>query len=195
MRENIWRKMKTEIEIKFYPVDKDAVREKLRAAGFTMVHPEFLMTRIAFNNSILPGCWGRVRREFDKITMSIKSVKAHTIDGTLESEVAIDDFDAGVAFMETIGFKSKAYQETLREKWTRGDVGTTIDTWPGLEPCIEIEGETESAVYDAAADLGFDHDDAMFGAIDFVYEKYLGIPSAEICAEPVITFENPPKKK
>jgi predicted adenylyl cyclase CyaB len=187
--------MKAEIEIKFYPINKDETRDKLTAAGFKMIHPEFKMIRIAFHNPSMPDRFGRVRREFDNITMSIKCPKCRSIDGMLETDVTIDDFEAGVDFMEAAGFHKKSYQETLREKWVRGNVEATIDTWPGLEPCVEIEAVTEDEVHAAAEDLGFEKQDALFGGIDFVYEKCTGIPAKEINFLPEITFENPPRKK
>ncbi|MCL1892268.1 MAG: CYTH domain-containing protein [Alphaproteobacteria bacterium] len=191
----------TEIELKFYPVNKDEIREKLHAAGFEMTVPEFMMTRATFDAPHLPGSWGRVRTEKDKVTMSIKCVKSQCITGMLEAQVTVDSFESAVAFMTMAGFIKKSMQENTREIWSRDGVEATIDTWPGLEPYMEIESElpTEdaaiAAVYKAASDLGFNRDDAMFGSSDLVYEKVIGVPSREICALPEITFANPPMKK
>ncbi|MCL2749314.1 MAG: CYTH domain-containing protein [Alphaproteobacteria bacterium] len=190
-----------EIELKFYPVDKDEIREKLRAAGFEMTTPEFMMTRATFDAPHLPGSWGRVRTEKNKITMSIKCVKSQCITGMSESQVVVDSFESAVDFMTMAGFIKKSMQENTREIWKRGDVECTIDTWPGLEPYIEIESELSDenaaivAVYQAVSDLGFNKDEAMFGSSDLVYEKVMGIPSREINALPEIIFANPPKKK
>ncbi|MDR1476644.1 MAG: CYTH domain-containing protein [Rickettsiales bacterium] len=187
--------MKTEIEIKFYPVDKDDARTRFARAGFRLASPEFMMTRSTFDLShIGKWTWGRVRREHDRITMSIKRVSDNdSITGTSESQVVIDSFEGGGAFMEAAGFQPKSFQETLREIWTRGSVEATIDTWPGLEPFVEIEGESEELVKGAAADLGFDMSDALFGATDTIYKKFFGIPFEVVNAWPEITFANPPK--
>ncbi|MDR1696797.1 MAG: CYTH domain-containing protein [Rickettsiales bacterium] len=190
----------TEIELKFYPVKPDEIRARLRDAGFELIVPEFLMTRVTFDIPARAGAWGRVRREHDKITMSIKCFGENCITGMQESELVIADFDAAVEFMRAAGMEQKGFQENYREIWTRPGTEATIDTWPGLEPLIEIEatGTDESAaiaaVHAAARDLGFNPDDAMFGSVDLVYEKVLGIPAAEICALPQATFANPPTK-
>jgi len=186
--------MKTEIELKFYPIDKDKMRQKLRAAGFTLVSPEFMMTRAVFHNPHLKDRWGRVRQEPDNVTMSIKRVKDYTLLGTEEAELVVDSFEAASAFMEDAGFLKTSFQESMREIWRKGNVEADIDHWPGLLPWVEIESDSEDAVHKTCAELGFDEEDAMYGSSDFVYEKYLGIPRNEINTMPQITFANPPQK-
>ena len=187
--------MKTEIELKFYPVDKDETRRKLKAAGFELVAPEFMMTRICFHNPALDDRWGRVRREPDNITMSIKRNKGYGLTGTEEEELAVDSFDDAVSFMEAAGFEKVSYQESTREIWRRGEVEADIDQWPGLKPWVEIEANNEGAVRKACTELGFDESKAMYGSADFVYEKHLGIARDEINSMPEILFSNPPKKR
>lgn len=81
------------------------------------------------------------------------------------------------------------------EGWLYDGVEITIDTWPGLEPFVEIEGPSEEAVRKVSSELGLDYAQALFGAVDVVYEKKLGIPPEVINMNtPEITFENPPKK-
>ncbi|MCL2017406.1 MAG: CYTH domain-containing protein [Alphaproteobacteria bacterium] len=194
--------MVKEIELKFYPVDKDEIRGRLSAAGFRLDAPEFMMTRATFDAPPHLGkSWGRVRTEKDRVTMSIKCVDSLCLTGTSEWQVVVNSFDAAVGFMSAAGFRKKAIQENTREIWIRESVEATIDTWPGLDPYIEIESEASdediavAAVYKAVSDLGFNKDDAMFGSSDLVYEKILGIPSHDICSLPEITFDNPPVKK
>ena len=78
--------------------------------------------------------------------------------------------------------------------WVRNGVEVTIDTWPGLKPFAEIEGSTEIIVREVSQELGFDFEKAMFGSIDLVYEKELGILAKKIITLPEITFSNPPKR-
>ena len=70
----------------------------------------------------------------------------------------------------------------------------TIDTWPGLNPFVEIEGANEKIVREISNELGFNFEEAVFGSIDLVYEKEIGIPAETIIRLPEITFSNPPKK-
>jgi adenylate cyclase class IV len=125
--------------------------------------------------------------------MSIKRVDRDTISGTKETQLVINSFEDGVAFMNAAGFRQKSFQETLREIWTREGVEATIDTLPGLLPFVEIEGGSEAQVYAAATGLGFDIKDALAGAVDVIYEKFFGIPKDVVNTWPEITFANPPK--
>lgn len=189
--------MKNEIEAKFLSVDKDSMREKLKHAGFELKTPEYLMRRKTFDFSrIAPGRnkWGRVRQESDKVTITVKEIRGTNINDTYEVELVVNDFDKACSFFEACDIYEKSFQENKREVWVRGETEVTIDTWPGLKPFVEIEGKSKDVVRKVSEELGFDFDQAVFGSIDLVYEKELGIPAETIIRLPEITFANPPKK-
>lgn len=189
--------MKKEIEATFLSVEKNAVREKLKTAGFELKTPEYIMRRKTFDFSrVAPGRnkWGRVRQESDKVTMTVKEVRGLGINDTYEVELVVNDFDTAASFFEACDIPAKAFQENKREVWTRDEVEVTIDTWPGLTPFVEIEAATEDRVRKVSSEFGFDFERAVFGSIDLVYEKELGIPASTIIKLPEITFANPPKK-
>jgi adenylate cyclase class 2 len=189
--------MKHEIEAKFLAVDKDAVRAALHGAGFALKAPEYLMRRKTFDfPASEPGhCkWGRVRQEFDRITMTVKETVGSDIHDTFEAEVVVDDFDRAVAIFAACSLPATSYQENRRELWTRGAVEATIDTWPGLKPFVEIEGPDEASVRQAASDLSFDFGQAVFGGVGGVYEREAGIPALGLNKIPVLTFEIPPTR-
>ncbi len=189
--------MKNEIEATFLAIDKEAVRNKFKEAGFILQTPEYTMRRKTFafpNVPVGQKKWGRVRQESKKVTMTIKEIRGSGINDTYETELVVNDFDTACAFLETCGIKAQAFQENMREVWTRDNIEATIDTWPGLKPFVEVEGTTEESVKKASQELGFDFTQAVFGSIDLVYEKELGIPSETIVQLPEITFANPPKK-
>ena len=189
--------MKKEIEATFLSVDKDSMRAKLKEAGFELKIPEYMMRRKTFDFShIAPGRnkWGRVRQESDKVTMTVKEVRGSGINDTYESELIVNDFDTASAFFEACNAPAKAFQENMREVWMRDGVEITIDTWPGLNPFVEIEGTNEKIVQEISNELGFDFGKAVFGSIDLVYEKEIGTPAETIIHLPEITFSNPPKK-
>lgn len=188
--------MKNEIEATFLSVDKDSVRARLKMAEFQLKTPEYLMRRKAFDFPIVSGRkkWGRVRQESDKITMAIKEIRGSGINDTYEVEIVVNDFDAACSFFEACNIYAKAFQESMREVWVRNGAEVTIDTWPGLNPFVEIEGANEKIVREISNELGFDFKKAVFGSVDLVYEKELGIPAEKINCLPEITFSNPPKK-
>ena len=189
--------MKNEIEATYLSVDKEDIRNKLKTAGFVLQTPEYMMRRKTFDFSrIAPGRnkWGRVRQEADKVTMTVKEVRGSGINDTYEVELVVNDFNTASDFFEACGIPAKAFQENMREVWKRDGVEATIDTWPGLNPFVEVEAETEEVVQKISVELGFNFEKAVFGSIDIVYEKELGIPAATIIKLPEITFVNPPKK-
>jgi adenylate cyclase class 2 len=143
----------------------------------------------------IKGGWLRVRQEADGVTMSLKIVDGDKIENQKEIELEIDNYKQGVEFLLAIGARHKSYQETKRELWNFMNTQVTIDTWPGLQPFVEIEGDNEEVVTQAALALGFDYSKAYFGAVDVVYEAELGIPFKVINQMPIITFENPPQRQ
>lgn len=189
--------MKNEIEATFLSIDKDATQTKLKNAGFQLKIPEYMMRRKTFDFSkVDPGKnkWGRVRQEYNKVTMTIKEVRGLGINDTYEVELIVNNFNTATEFFEACNIFPKSFQENMREVWVRDSIEATIDTWPGLNPFIEIEGANEELVKKASNDLDFNFEKAVFGSIDLVYEKEIGISAKKIIALPEITFENPPNK-
>jgi adenylate cyclase class 2 len=168
--------MQIEYEATFYPVDKNAIRERLQKAKAQLLRAEFLQKRYVFNlprGHELAGGWLRVRDEGDKITMSLKVVNGDKIEDQKEICLQVDNIEQAVMMLETIGCIKKAYQETRRELWELNGVEICIDEWPWLEPFVEIEGKSESAVRQVSALLDFDYGEARFCSVDSLYaEKY-----------------------
>lgn len=164
--------MSKEIEVKFLNIDKTEVISKLEAIGAVKVHDEILLRRCAYNLPVhIKNSWVRVRNEGDKVTMSFKRVKENSIHGMEEIEIIIKDFEQGRNFLKAIGLKEKAYQETMRIRYaiTIDNVEFDIDTWPALNPFIEIESTDEAVVEHYAKALGFNWGDRVFGSVDTVY--------------------------
>ncbi len=184
--------MDIEYEAKFLNVSKEDVRRRLADAGAKLTRPEYLQRRIPFN---LPGskrskdAWLRVRDEGDKITMSLKSVDGDEIENQKEIQLAVSSFDDAVRLLNAIGCEQKSYQETKRELWTLDGVGVTIDEWPFLEPFVEVEGNSEAAVKNIAEKIGFNYEDAVFGAVGKLYKMKYGIHPDEVNHLPKIVFD------
>lgn len=184
--------MQTEIEAKFPDIDSEALRNKLRELGAELVHPEIMMKRHVFDypdeRLEKDGGWVRLRQESDKTTLCYKKLDDRTLHGTKEINVKVDDYDKTKNFLEAIGLKSKAYQETKRETWLYKEVEVTIDTWPWIPSFVELEGPSERGVRDVAADLGFDWSKAMHGSVETVYQMHYDFTELEIDSWPEITF-------
>ncbi|NTW22015.1 CYTH domain-containing protein [Candidatus Falkowbacteria bacterium] len=185
--------MNIEYEATFFPVEKDEVRERLRLAGAELVRPEFMQKRVTFKfpeGHDIYGGWLRVRDEGDKVTMSLKVVDGDTITDQKEICLTVDSFGEAEKFLLTVGCTKKAYQETRRELWRLDGVEITIDEWPFIEPLVEVEGESETAVRHVSEQLGFDYSKALFCAVGYLYKLKYGVALDEINNRtPKITFE------
>jgi len=162
--------MKTEIEVKFLDINIDEIREHLQKAGADLEHPMRLMRRanIEEPDHRADHAFIRIRDEGDKTTLTFKrrdDPMNPTIDGVKELEVEVSNFDKTVEIFHEAGWEYKTFQESKRETWKLGNVEVVIDEWPWLAPYIEIEGESEDAVKEAAEALGFNWDEAEYGHI------------------------------
>ena len=184
--------MKNEIEAQFLDINKDVMRSKLKEIGAKLEKPEVLMRRTVFYTG--EHSFARVRDEGDKIVMTYKDVSDdHSILGTKEVNVVVENFDDAVLFLQGCGLKIKAKQETEREVWELGEVEICIDTWPWIPTFMEIEGPTEESVWDTAKKLGFDKTQAKFGSVDTTYQYYYGIDTDVINLHtPEISFDMDP---
>ena len=187
--------MNIEFEATFIDINVDRVRKKLQKLGAKLIQSERLMRRVNFYTprKDIKG-WIRVRDEGNKITLSMKQNWGNKIEDQREVYLKIDNFDEGIKLLESLGAIRKSYQETKREEWSYKNTEVSIDTWPGLDPFVEIEAKDEETVKEVAVELGFDYSKALFGPVAVVYEKKLGIlPEIINNQTPEITFENPPK--
>jgi adenylate cyclase class 2 len=175
--------LQPEIEAKFLEVNKDKIREKLTEIGAHLIRPEFSQKRVNF---YLPGekksddSWIRVRDDGGEITLSLKEVTGSNILDQKEISIVIDDFNNAVNLLELIGCERKKLIFTKRELWRLDDVEITIDTWPFLEPFVEIEGSSEELVRNAAQLLRLNFVEAVFGAVGKVYKERFGLSLDEI---------------
>lgn len=186
--------MNNEIEASFLDIDKDSYRAKLEAAGAECIKPEIMMRRTVFDSG--PHSFARVRDEGDKIVMTYKNFEDEdSIMGVKEVNLIVNNYDDAVKFIAGCGLEQKAVQETYRETWVLDGVEITIDTWPWIPTYTEIEGPSEEAVWSVAERLGLKKEDAMFGAVDKIYNHYYGVDMDIVDFEtPIINFEiDPPE--
>lgn len=182
--------MNIEFEAKFYPIDKDLIRTTLQQAGATLIKPEMRMRRVVYKLGALDSHqWLRIRDEGDKVTITFKEVIDESIEGVREIEIIASSFDDSRKLLSAIGFEPRAYQETDRETWQLNGGMITIDTWPCLEPFLEVEGDSEQHVKDLSHKLGLDYDKAYFGSVEVLYRKKYGITLEELNKIANLTFD------
>ncbi|GAB5522862.1 MAG: hypothetical protein Roseis2KO_07340 [Roseivirga sp.] len=197
--------MDNEFELKFLNIDTNETRNRLKNLGFSKSKPRTLMKRQTYHlpksHPEYESKWGRVRDEGDRVTATIKwydKPERPSISEVHENEIIAQDWQHGADWIMNQGFTPTALQENYREIWTNAkmpDIEISIDTWPGLNPYIEIEAKNEERVVRLARDLGFQVKNSFAGGTEIVYEELLGIPSKTIKSLSEITFQNPPKYK
>jgi adenylate cyclase class 2 len=189
--------MYIEYEATFINVDKNDIRQRLKAIGATKVKDEFLQRRSVFRlpeSNQINGGWLRVRDEGDRVTMSLKIIDGEAITDQKEIQIVVDSFAQAKELLISIGCQEKAFQESRRELWLLDRVEITIDEWPFLEPFVEVEGDSEDVVKAVSEKLGFDYGQAKFCSVDTLYSEKYGISIDKINNQtPRILFdmENP----
>jgi predicted adenylyl cyclase CyaB len=190
--------MHIEYEASFYPINLEIMRAKLQNIGAQLIKPETLMKRQVFYppQGVDKG-WMRVRDEGDKITLAYKYVDGNKnkITDQKEAEIIINNFETGCSLLQAIGCTKKSYQENKREIWHYKDIEICLDTWPALQPVLEIEGKNLQEVKDFARLLELNWQDAFFDSIAYVYNKEIHVSREYIKTKPQITFTNPPSRE
>lgn len=188
--------MKTEFEVKFYPINREKFIEKLKKIWWICIQEETLMRRTIFYHPTNKDAYLRVRDEWWKITCTFKEILPENlnISSVKEIETEVWDYSSMVNILKNIWVKQKSVQETKREVWfINGEVEIMIDIWPWLEYFVEIEAKNEEIVKKYSEVLWFSWDDAIFWATDQIWKKVYGVSEDFINTYPEITFENPPK--
>ncbi|MEU6831214.1 hypothetical protein ABZ894_21390 [Nocardia beijingensis] len=147
--------MPIEHEAKILDIDPGAIEQHIIDKGGRKLGERF-MRRYVYD--IAPGDdsrWIRLRDNGNGTTLAVKHITSDAIDGTHEVEVSVDDFAAGNALLEMLGFTAKSYQETKRISFVLDGAQLEIDTWPLIPPYLEIEAATKDDVVRIAGLLGY----------------------------------------
>jgi len=188
--------MQSEIEAKSIKIDKRKIRKQLKELGAERIFKEKKFIRITYS---LPesakvdpkiSTWVRVRTDGERTTLTLK-MSGDTVDSVYEVDTEVGDFEKIQEFLEKTGFKPKGHEENLRERWFLNGVEFDIDTWPMIDPWLEIEVNPETVIKDFFKKLGLDYSKAYFGSADVVYRKVYHL---EILGRPQLTFETKKKK-
>lgn len=188
--------MKTEFEIKFFPINKENLIEKIKKLWWVCTQKETLMRRTIFYHPTNKDAYLRVRDEGEKITCTYKEISSQNLDinSVKEIETEVWDYLSMVNILKNIWVKQKSIQETKREVWAiNSEIEIMIDLWPGLDYFVEIEGESEEVVKKYSEKLWFSWEDWIFWAIDQIYKKVYSVSEDEVNNYKEFSFENPPK--
>ncbi|MDQ6984823.1 MAG: CYTH domain-containing protein [Candidatus Dojkabacteria bacterium] len=176
--------MNTELEVKFLDINKDNVRKSLKESNAELIQAETLMRIIMFGNTEnkeMKVHYVRVRDEGDKITMTAKihARKGDEISDQKETEINVSNFEDAVKILELAGLKYDYVQEKYREIWELDGCEIVIDTYPIVEPLVEIEGESVESIKPVAEKLGFNWDDKVYHSVTDYYANKLNLSFEE----------------
>ncbi|MBI2121697.1 MAG: class IV adenylate cyclase [Candidatus Sungbacteria bacterium] len=168
-----------EIEVKFLNINPAAIQKKLQEIG-AQKSGEYFYRRRVFDYPDLrldkQGAWLRLRDEGDRITLSFKQrlgIKSHdgseSDDGMEEVEIIVDDFDKTAALILRLGFVEKHYAENKRIRWIKDEVEFDIDTFPELEPYLEIEARSWEKIDMAISWLDLNPEDKKIFSANQIY--------------------------
>ena len=169
-----------EIEVKFLNIDPEAIQKKLAEIGAKKVGEYFYRRRVfdypdwRLNTK---GAWLRLRDEGEKITLTFKQrlgIEAHdgsaNDGGMQEVEIIVSDFDRTAELLLALGFVEKFYQENTRVRWIKDNIEFDLDTWPGLNPYLEIETKSWEEVDHAIQLLGLNPADKKVFSTNQIYQ-------------------------
>ena len=144
-----------EHEAKIINISPATIRRRLKKIGATKVG-DYHFRRYVFDTiPASPDRWVRLRSDGKSTTLTVKEINSSTIDGTNEWEVTVSDLATTLKILEKIGIKPRGYQENKREEYQLDGVQIAIDSWPKLEPYVEIEATNSAEVIATATRLGY----------------------------------------
>lgn len=155
-----------EIEVVYTDIDVGGLELKLKEIGAEKIK-EIFYKSVVFDYPDLrlneKGAWIRLRDNGEKIKLAYKErlgmnegVGDGEDLGMKEVEFQVSDFQSAIDFMLSIGLSIKFQQEKKRIRWKKDGVVFDIDTWPRLNPCLEIEANNMQKIDGAILELGFD---------------------------------------
>lgn len=168
-----------EIECRFLEIDKDVLTKKLIELGAEDEGETMLEETIIYDSELK---WRdghrfvRLRKTGGKSVVTYKEHQEWTVDGMFEIEFSISDYKKAELLFEKIGLVPFRHQQKKRHTFKLGNVTVDIDTWPKIPPYVELEGESEEALKNAAQKLGLDWATADFHSASWVIENRYNIP-------------------
>ncbi len=168
-----------EFEITYIDIDKSKIIKKLVELGAEKMG-DYHYRRIVFDYPDFrldkQSAWVRLRDEGDKTTLAFKQRLGKNLrnnvsgdEGMDEYETEVKDFNATREILLKIGLIEKMYQENKRTRYNIDGVECDIDTWPLLDPYLEIEGPNWDKVYNIAEKLGLKREDGKKYSTNQIY--------------------------
>jgi adenylate cyclase class IV len=181
-----------EIEAKFLDIDVNDLRKKIKSNNGKLVHKMMMYKRYVFHLLNNTKGYIRVRQENKKVSITVKTYSDKSKYATENEIETTSSLEVARDFLLAQGYKLKAYQETLREKWKiNGCPEIAIDSIPGIPTYVELECKNEKEIKRVAKLLDLDFSKAEYGAYDKQFVDYYGMQKEDINnSVSSLTFKN-----
>lgn len=149
-----------EFETKVLNINPEEIVRKLKELGAAET-PEVLMRRYVFDIESSNIEFIRLRDNGQKTTLTYKyKVQGNTSVGeTVEIEIEVSDFDKTAKILSKLAFWRIFYQENKAHIFRLNGIEFSINTWPMIDPFLEIEASSYEKVKEGLDMLGLDGKD------------------------------------
>jgi adenylate cyclase class 2 len=167
-----------EYEVKILDIDIAEIEKKLVAIGATK-EGDYLYKSCVFDFPGFPlhnqSAWFRLRDEGGKVMLAYKRRLGVTSEfgndeGMEEVQIEVSDYEKTKIILLKIGMIIKFEQEKKRTRYTKGGIEFDIDTWPRLNPLLEIEAKDYGQVNLGMKWLGIEASRAKKCSVMQVYD-------------------------
>lgn len=170
----------SEIEVRFLEINREQLIARLLELKAEDLGDD-LLEEVIFYDKDLQWQKGnrklvRIRKTKNGTFLTYKHQEFDTATGTEEIEFEIKDAQKAESLLERVGLVAFRHQQKKRRSFKFGRVLVDIDDWPRVPTYVELEGESEKDLKDAAAKLNLDWGKAVFENSRIVIEKYYHIP-------------------
>lgn len=176
-----------EYEIRVLEINVEEIQGKLNKLNAVLVENVVQKRYVYDFKPAIPSKWIRLRTNGNKSTLTIKNIESSKIDGTKEIEIEVSDFDTTNEILGELGYKPRGIQENKRMKYNLNGVEVDIDTWPKIPTYLEIEGISETEVYNTLKLLGIPKEKATSLDVQSIYGEIYGI---DLDKEPNLSFKD-----
>ncbi len=164
--------MKKEIEARLLGINEEEFIAKIRKHGATFVG-DWLMSRNVYD--FIPADdnkWIRLRTNGEETTLTIKEIESKDIEGTLETEIVVSDFDLTNEILNKLGYFARGSQTNRRIRYILDEVEIDIDFWPMIPTYVEFEAESTEKIKALCSKLDIDFDSLTTMSVPEVYDYY-----------------------
>ena len=165
-----------EVEVKILDIDVNEIRKKLLNLGAKKIldsHLNFVLMDTADHDFKKKRQLLIVRKSDQKTTLCFKDkVEKGKVRTSKEYEVVVDDYEATIKLLLSLGYVIRETREKHRESYQLDKALYEFDSIPGMPTYLEVESDNEKDVKKAVEKIGFKMEDTVTLNAEEVLQKY-----------------------